>query len=115
MTVPSVDDRSSYMRAEDPALDAVGVGTVSRVVFFVATIVLAVVVVVATKGSFHRLGRLHFRMLWLLFLGLGDPDRARVRRLPGGPHRRRRLRDPAAVATSLIFAFCFVNRTRAAG
>jgi hypothetical protein len=46
------------------------VGTVVRVIFFVATIALAFVVVVATKGSFGRLGSLHFRMLWLLFLGL---------------------------------------------
>jgi hypothetical protein len=43
---------------------------VVRVIFFVATIALAFVVVVATKGSFGRLGALHFRMLWLLFLGL---------------------------------------------
>ena len=39
-------------------------------IFFVATIVLATVVVVATKGSFERLGQLRFRMLWLLFVGL---------------------------------------------
>jgi hypothetical protein len=41
-----------------------------RVIFFVATFVVAIVVVVATKGSFSRLSSLHFRMLWLLFLGL---------------------------------------------
>ncbi len=40
------------------------------VIFFVATIALAVIVIVATKGSFERLSRLKFRMLWLLFLGL---------------------------------------------
>jgi hypothetical protein len=40
------------------------------VIFFVATIALAVIVVVATKGSLERLSRLKFRMLWLLFLGL---------------------------------------------
>ena len=39
-------------------------------IFFVATIALAVIVVVATKGSFERLSRLQFRMVWLLFLGL---------------------------------------------
>ncbi|HEY3670958.1 MAG TPA: DUF5317 domain-containing protein, partial [Acidimicrobiia bacterium] len=39
-------------------------------IFFVATIALAVIVVVATKGSFERLSRLKFRMVWLLFLGL---------------------------------------------
>ena len=39
-------------------------------IFFVAVIVLTVVVVVATKGSFGRLGALHFSVLWLLYLGL---------------------------------------------
>ena len=67
-----------------------------RVIFFVATIVLTVVVVVVTKGSFERLGRLRLRMLWLLFLGR-DPDRARGGRVPEGPHRGPRLRDPAAL------------------
>jgi hypothetical protein len=41
------------------------------VVFLVAAFVLTVVVVVTTKGSFARLGRIHFRSLWLLFLALG--------------------------------------------
>jgi hypothetical protein len=31
----------------------------------------AFAVVVLTKGSFHRLGELHFRRLWMLFVGLG--------------------------------------------
>jgi hypothetical protein len=40
------------------------------VIFFVATIALAVLVVVATRGSLERLSRLRFRMLWMLFVGL---------------------------------------------
>ena len=39
-------------------------------IFFVAMIAVTIVVVVVTKGSFGRLGSLHFRVLWLLFLGL---------------------------------------------
>jgi hypothetical protein len=31
----------------------------------------AFAVVVLTKGSFHRLGELHFKRLWMLFVGLG--------------------------------------------
>ena len=42
-----------------------------RVIFFVATFVVAIVVVVATKGSFGRLSSVHFQKLWLLFFGLG--------------------------------------------
>ena len=42
-----------------------------RVSFFVATFVVAIVVVVATKGSFGRLSSVHFQRLWLLFFGLG--------------------------------------------
>lgn len=41
-----------------------------RVIFFVATFVVAIVVVVATKGSFGRLSSVHFQKLWLLFFGL---------------------------------------------
>ena len=39
-------------------------------IIFVAAIALTIIVVVVTKGSFGRLGSLHVRMLWLLFLGL---------------------------------------------
>ena len=40
------------------------------VIFFVATFVVAIVVVVTTKGSFGRLATVHYQHLWLLFLGL---------------------------------------------
>jgi len=43
---------------------------VVHVIFFVATFAVALIVVVATKGSFDRLGSLHYRVLWLLFFGL---------------------------------------------
>jgi hypothetical protein len=40
------------------------------VISFVATIALAILVVVATKGSFRRLGKIKFRFLWVLFVAL---------------------------------------------
>jgi uncharacterized membrane protein len=40
------------------------------VVFFVATIVVAVLVVALTKGSFQRLGQIELRALWLLLVAL---------------------------------------------
>jgi hypothetical protein len=39
-------------------------------VFFLATFLLALIVVALTKGSFKRLGGVSFRMLWLLFIAL---------------------------------------------
>jgi hypothetical protein len=40
------------------------------VVLYLGTIVLAVLVVVVTKGSFRRLGRIQLRGLWVLLLAL---------------------------------------------
>ena len=78
-------------------------------IFFVATIALAVVVVVATKGSFSRLGRLHFRMLWLLFLGLAIQIVLEVVEFP-----KDRIDDLGIAILLLsyvaILAFCLVNR-----
>lgn len=39
-------------------------------VFAIGTIVLSVLVVVLTRGSFERLGRIRFRALWLLLVAL---------------------------------------------
>ncbi|MET0276563.1 MAG: DUF5317 domain-containing protein [Acidimicrobiia bacterium] len=39
-------------------------------VFAIGTIVLSVLVVVLTRGSFDRLGRIRFRALWLLLVAL---------------------------------------------
>jgi Family of unknown function (DUF5317) len=79
------------------------------VIFIVVTIALAVVVVVATKGSFSRLGSLHFRMLWLLFLGLAIQIGLELVDFPTD-----RI-DDAGIAILLlsyvgILGFCAVNR-----
>lgn len=78
-------------------------------IFIVVTIALAVVVVVATKGSFSRLGSLHFRMLWLLFLGLAIQILLEIVDFP-----KDRI-DDAGIAILLlsyvaILGFCAVNR-----
>jgi hypothetical protein len=81
-----------------------------RVIFFVATIALAVIVVVATKGSFDRLGRVRFRMLWLLFLGLAVQIVLEVVDFP-----QDRIEDVGFAILLLsygaILTFCFVNRS----
>lgn len=80
-----------------------------RVIFFVATIALAVIVVVASKGSFSRLGSLHFRMLWLLFVGLAIQIVLEVVDFP-----KDRIDDVGIGILLLsyvaILAFCSVNR-----
>jgi len=79
------------------------------VVFFVATIALAVIVVVATKGSFGRLSALHFRHLWLLFLGLAIQIVLEVVDFP-----KDRIENVGLaillVSYGAILGFCFVNR-----
>jgi Family of unknown function (DUF5317) len=82
---------------------------VVRVIFLVATIVLAIVVVVATKGSFERLGRLRFRMLWLLFAGLAVQIVLEVIDFP-----KDRIEDVGfailLVSYAAILGFCVMNR-----
>jgi hypothetical protein len=79
------------------------------VIFFAATIALSIVVVVATKGSFERLGRLRFHMLWLLFVGLAIQIVLEVVDVPAD-----RIEDLGVAILLLsyvaILAFCFVNR-----
>ena len=79
-------------------------------IFFVATIALAIIVVVATKGSFERLGRLRFRMLWLLFLGLAVQIVLEVVDFP-----KDRIEDLGFAILLLsyvaILGFCFANRS----
>ena len=81
--------------------------------FFVATIALAIIVVVTTKGSVERLGRLRFRMLWLLFLGLAVQIVLEVVDFP-----KDRIEDLGFAILLLsyvaILAFCFANRSCAA-
>lgn len=78
------------------------------VIFFVMTIALAIIVVVATKGSFERLSRLHFRMLWLLFLGLAIQIVLEVVEF-----REDRIEDVGfailLLSYAAILAFCLVN------
>ena len=80
------------------------------VIFFVATIALAVIVVLATKGSLERLGRLHFRMFWLLFLGLAIQIVLEVVEFP-----KDRIEDVGYAILLLsyvaILAFCIANRS----
>jgi hypothetical protein len=80
------------------------------VIFFVATIALAVIVVVATKGSLERLSRLKFRRLWLLFLGLAIQIVLEVVEFP-----QDRIENVGFTILLLsyvaILAFCGVNRS----
>ena len=105
--MPSLDDRSSYMRG----------GYLRRahrrqyrgaVIYFGATILFAILVVVATKGSFERLGRLKFRMFWLLFLGLAIQIALEVIEFP-----KDRIDDLGFAILLLsyvaILAFCLLN------
>jgi hypothetical protein len=79
------------------------------VVFFVATIVAAVVVVAATKGSFQRLGRIHLHALWLLLVALGIQVALEFIDFP-----EERIDDLGLGillgSYALIFAFCYLNR-----
>jgi len=83
---------------------------VVHVIFFVSTIALAIIVIVATKGSFERLGRLHFRVLWLLFLGLAVQIVLEVVEFP-----KDRMEDVGfailLLSYVLILGFCVVNRS----
>jgi len=80
------------------------------VIFFVATIALAIIVVVVTKGSVERLGRLRFRMLWLLFLGLAIQIVLEVVDFP-----KDRIEDVGfgilLLSYACILAFCLLNRS----
>jgi len=80
------------------------------VIFFVATIALAIIVVVVTKGSVERLGRLRFRMIWLLFLGLAIQIVLEVVDFP-----KDRIEDVGfailLLSYACILAFCLLNRS----
>jgi hypothetical protein len=82
---------------------------VVRVIFFAATIALALIVVLATKGSFQRLGSLHFKMPWLLFAALAIQIALEFVDVP-----KDRIEDLGVgvllLSYALIFGFCFVNR-----
>lgn len=78
-------------------------------VFFVSTIVVAVLVVVVTKGSFQRIGRIHLNALWLLLVALIIQVALELVDFP-----EERIDDLGLaillMSYVLIFAFCFLNR-----
>jgi hypothetical protein len=79
------------------------------VVFFVAVLGLALLLVAVTKGSFHRLGQLQFRHLWVLLVALIVQLVLEFVDFP-----KDRMED-VGVATLLasyvmIFVFCWLNR-----
>jgi hypothetical protein len=82
---------------------------VVRVIFFAATIALALIVVIATKGSFQRLGSLQFKSSWLLFAALAIQIALEFVDVP-----KDRIEDVGVgvllLSYALIFGFCFVNR-----
>jgi Family of unknown function (DUF5317) len=82
---------------------------VVRVIFFVVTIAVAIIVVVATKGSFQRLGSLHFKVLWLLFAALAVQIALEFVDVP-----KDRMEDLGVgillLSYALILGFCFLNR-----
>jgi hypothetical protein len=78
-------------------------------VFFLVVLVVAVLVVPLTRGSFRRLAQLQFRHLWVLFLALGVQIALEYVDFP-----KDRMED-LGVATLLgsyvlIFGFCWINR-----
>jgi hypothetical protein len=79
------------------------------VVFLLATIVLALVLVPVTGGSFRRLGQLQFRMMWLLLGALVVQIALEYVEFP-----KDRIDDLGVgillVTYGMIFGFCFVNR-----
>jgi Family of unknown function (DUF5317) len=78
-------------------------------VFFLATLVVAMILVVVTKGSFQRLGRMSFTMLWLLLVALAIQLVLEFVEFP-----KDRIDDLGfallLLSYGLIFASCFVNR-----
>jgi hypothetical protein len=78
-------------------------------VFLLATVGVAMIVVVITKGSFHRLGQVSFRMLWLLLVALGIQLVLEFVEFP-----KDRIDDLGfailVLSYALIFGFCFANR-----
>ncbi len=78
-------------------------------VFFVATLVVAVIVVAVSKGSFQRLGRIRLHALWLLLLALVIQI---VLELVDFPDERIDDLGLAILLCSyaLVFAFCYLNR-----
>jgi hypothetical protein len=80
------------------------------VISFLLTIVLAVLAVVATKGSFRRLGRLKFRLVPVLLIGLFIQIPLDFWSFP-----KDRIEDVGLgillLTYAMILAFCYANRS----
>jgi hypothetical protein len=79
------------------------------VVLYLGTIVLSALVVVVTKGSFRRLGRIHLRALWVLFGAFALQIALEFDVVP-----RDRYDDVGfgllMLSFALILGFCILNR-----
>jgi hypothetical protein len=79
------------------------------VVFFVATIAIALLVVLVTKGSFHQLGRIELHAVWLLLVALAVQVVLEFIEFPDD-----RVDDLGLsillASYALILGFCYVNR-----
>jgi hypothetical protein len=78
-------------------------------VFFLVVLVVALLVVPLTRGSFRRLSQLQFRHLWLLFAALGVQIALEYVDFP-----KDRMEDLGVAillgSYVLIFGFCRINR-----
>ena len=77
--------------------------------FFLVVLVVAILVVPLTRGSFRRLSQLQFRHLWVLFLALGVQIALEYVDFP-----KDRMEDLGVAillgSYGLIFGFCWINR-----
>ncbi len=77
--------------------------------FFLVVLVVAILVVPLTRGSFRRLSQLQFRHLWILFLALGVQIALEYVDFP-----KDRMEDLGVAillgSYGLIFGFCWINR-----
>ena len=78
-------------------------------VLYLGTIVLAALVVVVTRGSFRRLGRIHLRALWIVLVALVLQVALEFDIVP-----KDRYDDVGfgllMLSFALILVFCFLNR-----
>lgn len=78
--------------------------------FYVVTLFAALLIVVVTKGSYRRLGRIHFRAMPLLFVALAIQVALEFVDFP-----KDRIEDLGfailLLSYVLIFAFCYLNRS----
>jgi hypothetical protein len=79
------------------------------VIFFLLVMVVAIVVVPLTKGSFHRLSQLHFRHPWVLLVALIVQFALELTEFP-----KDRVEDLGVAillgSYVMIFVFCWINR-----